>query len=134
MKAAIYARYNIITIFVIALLLLPLIATAADKLGNYETIMNTNESTCGRYVSARDEARNGNHFRENMYRYWLAGYVTAFNKTKPDTWSIIGTTDLDSAMLWLENYCKQYPLEDFSDATNSLVYELYPKRVKQRPK
>jgi hypothetical protein len=43
-------------------------------------------------------------------------------------------SDLNGAMLWIENYCKTHPLEVFAEAVESLVDELYPKRTTQQPK
>jgi len=134
MKAAIYARTSTIAITFLAMLLFPLLVTASDKNGAYSHMIATDDATCGSYVSARDDARRGNHFRENKYGNWLAGYITAFNSLTPDTNDIKGTADMSSLLLWLENYCKQHPLIDFVGATEILMAELYPKRTRQAPK
>lgn len=134
MKAAIYRHHSITLIALATLLSYPLLSTAADKAGLSVTIVSAEERTCGRFVSAREDAMRGNHVRANSYIDWLGGYITAFNHFKPDTYNILGNSDKESVMQWLENYCKQNLLETFSEATDALMVELYPKRIRQKPK
>ena len=115
--------------------LFPLPAIAADKDGRYGIIFYKGKiSSCGTYVAARDQGRRGNFRDQNIHHAWLTGYFTAYNKLKPDTYDILAVTDAEAVRLWLENYCKQNPLDDFTDAVDSLIIELYPKRTRQEPK
>jgi hypothetical protein len=68
------------------------------------------------------------------YTTWSAGYLTAFNLRTPGTYDILGNTDINGAMLWLENYCRNNPLERFATAWNELFNELSPTRTTQKPK
>lgn len=134
MKAAIYSRYSITTIAFVALLSFPLLSTAADKAGSFSSNIPKTDRSCGTYISARDEGRKGNYIRENKYGSWVSGYITAYNNSTQDTYNIMGNSDMDSLMSWLENYCKQNPLDSFAEATMRLMAELHPKRIRQKPK
>ncbi len=134
MKAAIYARKSTIFAAFLTLTLSPLLVSAGDKNGYFQSVIGKDERTCGSYVLARDEGRRGSFEKQNNFATWLAGYLTGYNQLMPDTYDIKGNSDMNSLLLWLENYCKKNPLEDFISAVDMLVNELHPKRHKQAPK
>lgn len=103
-------------------LLLILISVSARAAGTDGTSAMIGSISCGRYV----ENRKNQVWGQN--EYWVAGYITAYNLWTPDTWDILGTSDLDSAMLWLETYCKANPLESLGMGMHYLINELRPKR------
>ncbi len=122
------------TIFVLAMFLfLPATVNAKDIDGNYQSYLDEAMGSCGQYVAARDEARRGAPRKSNTHLSWMAGYLTAYNLQTPDTQDILGQTDREAILLWLENYCKQNPLTDFADAMESLTDELHPKRIRKAP-
>ena len=123
------------TIFVLAMsLFLPATVNASDIDGNYQSYLDQRMGSCGQYVAARDEARRGNHHAANLYINWMAGYLTAYNIEKPDTYDIAGQTDREAMLLWLENHCKENPLRTFSSAMALLMNELHPERIRKAPK
>ncbi len=125
------------TIFILAMsLFLPATVNAADIDGKYATILiKETLGSCGQYVTARDEGRRGNYGEENIHIYWIRGYLTAYNRLRPDTWDIIGQTDMLGILLWLENYCKRNPLADFADdAMQLLTGKLHARRIRKAPK
>lgn len=135
MKAAIYARMSTTFIVFLAVLLFPLFSTASDNNGYYYVAMlGKNEGSCGAYIAARNEGRKGDVSKQNAYAIWLAGYVTAYNKLEADTYNVMGTVDMATLQLWLENFCKQNPIKPFAEATEAGIDELYPIRTKQAPK
>jgi hypothetical protein len=72
--------------------------------------------------------------KDNPYRGWLSGYLSSYNRYAVDTYNILGRSDLEGAMLWVENYCKAHPLESFSDAVSSLVStELIDRKLSTKP-
>lgn len=83
--------------------------------------------TCGKFVEDRQRPDTRQRFTEVMMA-WLAGYVTAYNYVVPDTTNILGGSDLNSAILWIENYCRARPLKDTADAAEALIDVLYPTR------
>jgi hypothetical protein len=98
---------------------------AADRSGKY---MAVGES-CGTFV--RDFARPGP--LRNQSESWVNGYITAYNLLSNDTYDIRGGTDIDSLMLWLDNHCRQHPLDSLSAAMRVLVDELFPRRKTTAP-
>lgn len=53
---------------------------------------------------------------------WAAGYLTAVNEYFPGEIN----TDMASAMLFVENYCRENPLSNFGAGLSELVYEIDP--------
>ncbi len=124
------------TIFVLAMsLLLPATVNAADIDGKYAvSVANGKMGSCGQYITARDEGRRSKYRKENRHIGWIFGYLTAYNRQTPDTWDIGGQTDISEILLWLENYCKRNPLDEFAEAMGSLTDELHPRRIRKKPK
>ena len=56
---------------------------------------------------------------------WLAGYLTAVNTYMPGGKNHVNT-DLESAMLFVEKYCRENPLSDFATAAAKLVNQAAP--------
>jgi len=124
------------TIFVLAMsLLLPATVNAADIDGKYAvSVANGKMGSCAQYITARDKGRRSKYREENRHIGWIFGYLTAYNRQTPDTWSIEGQTDTSAILLWLENYCKQNSFVDFTEAMVLLTDELHPRRIRKRPK
>jgi hypothetical protein len=125
MKAALYAA--------LCLTLLAGRVIAADKNDKYEVLIPDKEASCHSYVSARDEAKLGDHSKENKYVVWLSGYFTAYNLLVRDTYDLQGATDSDTLLVWLDGYCKMNPRKGFADGVEALTADLYPKRAKEAP-
>jgi hypothetical protein len=97
-----------------------------DVNGVYE-MYGTGSQSCGSFARERKKEAYA------RYAAWMAGYLTAVDARTP-TASILGTTDLQGAMLWLENYCNKNPLEPFANAVYALVDARYPMRFTPAPK
>ena len=104
----------------------PMAGRGNDAQGNYVTLGFGSE-TCQTFLHARS---NG---LDLPYRHWVTGYLTAVNKLTQNTVDMRGTTDTDGMLGLLEHYCIQHPLHSFSRAVESLVTELYPKRMTHMP-
>jgi hypothetical protein len=101
-------------------------AVAADNKGKYVML---GASTCGAYLK---ELSAGSI--DNVRDYgWLAGYITAYNVMTPNTYDILGNSDLRSVELWVKNYCDKNPLKNISNAVEVLMIELYPTRKIKGP-
>jgi hypothetical protein len=120
-------------ILVLSVLVLPSASIAADTDGAFRTIGLQKETSCASYLSARDEGRKGDYHRENTYLNWVLGYLTAYNRIKPNTYDVKGSSDVSALMLWLENFCKTTQLYSFGDAVDELTTKLYPERIKVAP-
>ena len=72
--------------------------------------------SCGKYLAAR---RNN---AEHPYLQWVEGFLTAMDGLKSDAHP--KRTDGDAITGWMDNYCREHPLEDVSNAAASLALEL----------
>jgi hypothetical protein len=132
-RTEIYFRQSITTMTLLAMLTFPVPGVATDNAGRYNIVSAPNDNTCGTFILARDEATQGHHLKENRYVLWFEGFVTAYNLKAPDTYDILGSTDLPLALKWLENYCRGNPQDLFALAAAKLMTELYPRRHKLPP-
>jgi hypothetical protein len=83
---------------------------------------------------AREQAKEqADHDTVSTYRFfyihWIAGYLTAVNIKTDDTFDILGTSDIDAAILWIKNYCSNNPFKSLSYAVDIFVKEFYPYRT-----
>ena len=96
-------------------------AWSSDKDGYY---VAHSPPPCGKYIEAR---QNG---ADLWAKWWITGYLTAYNERTPDTVDIAGDTDRTGIYLWLENWCKENPLKTVGNGMDALMVELYPNRHK----
>ena len=122
------ARLTTVYLVVPLLLLMcmPLPGSSSDVKSNY-VVLGFGGEPCNTFLQARS---NG---LDLPYRHWLTGYLTAVNKLTKDTVDIRGTTDIDGMLWLLEQYCIKNPQHSFSRAMESLVADLYPKRITHMP-
>ena len=104
------------------LMYMPIPVSGDDANGNYVALGFGLES-CQTFLQARS---NG---LDLPSRYWLTGYLAAVNTLTKDTVDIRGTTDIDGMLGLLEQYCIKHRQHSFSRAVESLVTDLFPKRI-----
>jgi len=119
-------RLSIVAVFLYLAAPAPSIA-GADGSFSF-SIRGPGAISCGAYVRARE---NGN---ATAYEQFWLGYATAYNESAPKTYDILGGVDPDGSFLWLENYCREKPLELFFDAIQALLPVLQPNRLTKSPK
>lgn len=98
-------------------------AWASDKNGDYSV---QGATSCGSYI----EDRKNNEWAAVADLTWIAGYISAYNRMTPDTYDILGGTDLKGVSLWMENWCKANPLSNVSGGMAALTRELWPRRYR----
>ena len=117
-------NFKFITLFCLCLLIFNA-SFAADDTGNYLT-MGLGNSTCKSFLSEDDEGAA-------YYLSWLAGYMTAYNFSQEDTYSILGETKTVAQVeSWLRDYCTVNGHETFEQAVRNLLRNLRYFRIKQR--
>jgi hypothetical protein len=99
-------------------------ASGADRDGVYAFHGVRN---CWDYLIWR---RTPNSVEHAMVGAWVAGYLTAYNRQTPDTVSILGKTDLNGALQWMENWCHTHPTETLGDAMRALTEEFHARRYR----
>ena len=81
--------------------------------------------TCGHYVSTREGFRKGSagdRVEVLMYLSWLDGFATA--RSVQQSRDVFKGKDSDAIALWLENYCRENPLDSFLLASWKLLTAL----------
>lgn len=101
--------------------------TAADTEGAYSP---QRPESCREFrrVLSSDERTPA---RMNI-RGWIAGYLTAFNRQTPETYDVLGLTDFDGTLRFIDGYCKAHPLDNLATAMEALTEDLYPRRHRTR--
>jgi hypothetical protein len=125
MKATLQQQRVLPVIVFVAGALLAASTYGADRKGAYRLY---GSRTCSEYLQAKQE---GNPVGGVAVDGWVAGYISAYNSIAPDTFNIMGGSDLGGALLWLKNYCEKQPLSELGEAMQLLIKELQPKRKRQ---
>ena len=107
-------------------LLLPINSQAADENGQY-LVMGLGNSSCKSFLN-EDEAGAA------YYISWLAGYMSSYNHTTEDTYSVLGATkSVLELETWLRDYCAFNGAESFENAARNLIRNLRLFRIKTKP-
>jgi hypothetical protein len=87
------------------------------------TVYGAGTVSCGKYVEVRQSNKSGELYQ---FSAWIDGFLTAFTiyNPKADCDYINSKKDDAALLLWLDNYCKENPLDNFHLAIQSLVKEL----------
>jgi len=96
-------------------------ATARDKDDMYWV---QGAISCGEWVKFRKE----DSWEAIASKAWIVGYITAYNLQTPDVFDILGSTDTESAYLWMDKYCQENPLSHLAKGMRALTKELWPNR------
>ena len=73
---------------------------------------------CQSYLVARGpQSVDGDEFIQ-----WLGGYLSGVNAISLRTNNVLGASELDQAVYWLDAYCSSHPGAPFSQAVSALVY------------
>ena len=109
---------------VMTLLLTSTVAWSADE---HDMYWAQGSMACGTFVE-----RQKYDAKAVEDRAWISGYLAAYNRLVPNTYDILGNSDMKSATAWLENYCKEYPLKVLAEGMADLTTKLYPRRHKTK--
>jgi hypothetical protein len=107
----------------ISLLLMPSISLAVDSSGNY-AVWGVGKKSCFGFNKAIVEDGN------MKYKYFIQGFLTAYNIFTEKTYSITGKMKEDEVIEWLSEYCKDNPMSGLENALVSLTFDNYDKRMK----
>lgn len=99
------------------------LSLASDEHGRY-WIYGVGRQSCKTYL----EARKTGGFSEISYKNWVSGYLTSSNRSSDDTYNLLGNTDFEGAMDWLDKHCRKNPKNTVYMAMANLVAVMYPNR------
>jgi hypothetical protein len=101
-------------------------AHAGDKKGNF-AVWGPGVKSCFSYTSARKAEKY------DAYKYFIMGYLTAYNTLTPDTYRISGNDRFIDVMKWLDDYCQKQPVHGFEQAVNDYVVHHQDSRLSEPP-
>jgi len=102
-------------------------AAAADRDGNF-AVWGPGSVSCHRY--AQDRGKDA--FRP--YQHYLMGYLSFYNQSSEDTYSVTAELDLPEVMRQLDALCAEEPLYSFHDALRTLTQEMHERRWRKAPR
>ena len=108
----------------LALLCLPLAATAADDKGQY-AIRGASLITCG--VFSQEHAARGD--LSKIVASWVDGYVTAINQTTPDTYELLSFESTELIMQVVDRHCRLHPNDRVFAVVNKLFEQIRDDRL-----
>ena len=87
------------------------------------TVYGVGQTSCGRFIAAREEK---DETALAVFTAWMEGFMTALTlfDERRHPGDFAGGKDELSLLLWLENYCRANPLNDYFQAVTSLTNEL----------
>ena len=110
---------------ILAVLLATASAHAADPNGRYH-IIGAGGVSCKQYTDATDQQRL-------FAQTWMAGYVTALNRTTADTYHIVGATTPEAMYGMIAKYCADNPSIPLAIGVHKVIEHLHPNRTRNSP-
>ncbi|MGR9090249.1 MAG: hypothetical protein ACU85U_06680 [Gammaproteobacteria bacterium] len=121
-----FERLTRVVISLVLLLAPSLGAMAADPAGNY-AIWGVGRASCHQYVKSK------NSTADERFKVFLMGYLTAVNTLSEDTYNVTGTQPLDTALVWLTDYCGAHQMDSFDRAVQQMVDARFEQRQRVPP-
>lgn len=102
----------------LALLLSGIVAANAQE----TTIIGSGQRSCGAW--AQSEKNSVDYVEQEE---WLWGYVSAYNSFVDARHNVSRGGDGYGMAVWMDNYCKNHPLEFVANAADQLIAEMHAK-------
>lgn len=99
----------------------------ADEHGRY-WIYGVGKHSCATFT----REIKGNRLSYVAYKGWVSGYLTSSNRLSEETYNLLGGAGFQSALTWLESYCKKYPENTLYMALANMTAVFYPDRKKTK--
>lgn len=100
-------------------------AQAADQRGRFRA-KGVGSQTCASFSTFDSDDRL-------IVETWWAGYVTAINIERDDTYDVLPGVKPELVNRWLDGYCKDNPDHLLAIAVHRMVETFFPKRAKSSP-
>jgi hypothetical protein len=91
-------------------------AWGGDANGKYMVLAYGNDS-CGKWT--KEHARSSETSRH--HETWIIGFISAYNRETPGIVNLMKGIDYAGWVSWIDNYCKDNPIDDLDDAASALV-------------
>ncbi len=100
-------------------------AQAADERGRFRA-KGVGSQSCASYLTFDADDRL-------IAETWWAGYVTAVNIERDDTYDVLPDVKPELVNAWLEGYCRDNPNQLLAVAVHRMIESYFPKRSKTSP-
>ncbi len=98
---------------------------AADERGRFRA-KGVGSQSCASYMTFDKDDKL-------IVETWWAGYVTAVNIERDDTYDVLPDVKPELVNAWLEGYCRDNPNQLLAVAVHYMVEAYFPKRSKTSP-
>lgn len=108
------------------MILLTAIALASASPGDKEfgVYAFPGNDSCANWTQNR--ANRGS--RTQALEGWVLGYLTAYNAYVEPNGRVDPTVNATAALGWIDNYCREHPLDHILDATIKLIDEMLDRK------
>lgn len=112
-------HHRYLTFIAIAICNLPRLAVAQsspETITEYGLQNDNGPFSCGKFISESTEPLSSNHWKS-----WISGYISGLNEARS---RYTGNVDMDGMYLWMQNYCKDHPLDLLANSFHELDRKL----------
>ncbi len=89
---------------------------AKDDKGNY-IIVGAGTLSCGAWLEKREKE----DWESRLLLEWVHGYISSHNEYVEGMANVIEGVGIDSLNAWIDDYCRNHPLEDLHIAAEALI-------------
>jgi hypothetical protein len=93
-------------------------------------VLGDGNTSCGTCTRDRTGGAVFDRASANFHLAWVLGFLSGMNyhhATRQKVGNITRGTDIDGLFAWIDNYCKQHPLDTIANATEALYGALLEK-------
>jgi hypothetical protein len=102
------------------------VARAEDQAAGVHILTPGKNPSCGDYTTERAFPTRGQQFQ-----FWALGFLSGVNMAgNADTEFLAGFSG-EALLAWLDNYCREHPLDQFPVAVTALYRELVTRRSRK---
>ncbi len=99
-------------------------AVAIDDGGNY-AVWGVGQKSCFHYNKARENDSYDN------YTNYIKGFLTAFNITEPETYSISGSMPFNEILAWIDDSCELKQVHSLEQTLLEFIETHYESRMRR---
>ena len=103
------------------------LARAEDQAAGVHVLTPGNNPSCGGYTMERTLPQRG-----QQLEYWALGFLSGVNMAGNADTEFLAGFDGEALWAWLDNYCRDHPLDRFPVAVTALCRELVSRRSQRK--
>ena len=107
--------------YVAALIVLIFASSAAAMGTDHRPAAEIGITTCATHIG------QGEADDHHSMAIWMAGYLSAYDLLTHNNFKVIETSDPDTALVWIEKWCRENPERRLNDAAANYVLTLWRK-------